>query len=232
MIAAAIARRLGRAGPFSHRYRARARAKVRTTKSRERGDFLQHIECIFDQQDLVFMYDFLSGLRLRSGMVCASGCARPSLDPDSGQKSRIRVRVEMAISTRHTTSHTNRKTGVRKFHREIICKRRKTIDLVIFGNSIEIGMVLISDNSGASGSSGIREAPCSLCRCCSCNDRLSLALSQVPGPHHTITPACGATINKHLRRDEPDAPCGPKSEAGKAWAVEKHGWNYRERVGC
>ena len=77
------------------------------------------------------------------------------LDPDSGQKSRIRVRVEMAISTRHTTSHTNRKTGVRKFHREIIFKRRKTIDLVIFGNSIEIGMVLISDNSGASGSSGV-----------------------------------------------------------------------------
>ena len=60
----------------------------------------------------------------------------------------------MAISTRHTTSHANRKTGVRRFHREIICKRRKTINLVIFGNTIEIGMVLISDNSGASGSSG------------------------------------------------------------------------------
>eukprot|EP01043_Picozoa_sp_COSAG02_P015392 COSAG02_NODE_656_length_18809_cov_17.805077_5_plen_90_part_00 len=51
------------------------------------------------------------------------------------------------------------KTGVRKFHREIICKRRKTIDLVIFGNSIEIGMVLISDNSGASGSSGLPTPP-------------------------------------------------------------------------
>ena len=80
------------------------------------------------------------------------------LDPDSGQKSRIRVRVEMAISTRHTTSHSNRKTGVRKFHREIICKRRKTINLVIFGNSIEIGLVSISDNSGASGSSGSKES--------------------------------------------------------------------------
>jgi hypothetical protein len=80
---------------------------------------------------------------------------RKPLDPDSGQKSRIRGRVEMAISSRHTTSHSNRKTGVWKFNREIICKRRKTINLVIFGTSIEIGMASISDNSGASGSSGV-----------------------------------------------------------------------------
>jgi hypothetical protein len=51
-------------------------------------------------------------------------------------------------------SHSNRKIGVRRFHREIIFKRRNIIHFVIFGNSIEIGLILISDNSGASGSSG------------------------------------------------------------------------------
>ena len=62
----------------------------------------------------------------------------------------------MAMSGHHTTSHTNRKIGVRRFHREIICKRRETIHFIIFGSSVEIGVILISDNSGASGSSGFR----------------------------------------------------------------------------
>ena len=60
----------------------------------------------------------------------------------------------MAISGHHTTSHTNHHIGVRRFHREIICKRQNIINLVLFGNPIEIAIILISDNSGASGSSG------------------------------------------------------------------------------
>ena len=59
----------------------------------------------------------------------------------------------MAISGHHTTSHTNHHIGVRRFHREIISKRQNIINLVLFGNPIEIALILISDNSGASGSS-------------------------------------------------------------------------------
>ncbi len=61
----------------------------------------------------------------------------------------------MAILTRHTTSDANRKIGVRRFHREIIFKGRNIIHFVIFGNYTEIGLISISDNSGASGSTGI-----------------------------------------------------------------------------
>ena len=63
----------------------------------------------------------------------------------------------MAISghqRHHTTSHTNPHIGVMRFRREIICKRQNIINLVLFGNPIEIAIILISDNSGASGSSG------------------------------------------------------------------------------
>jgi hypothetical protein len=60
----------------------------------------------------------------------------------------------MAISCHHRTSHSNRTIGARRFHREIICKRRKPIYFIMFESSIEIGIILISDNSGASGSSG------------------------------------------------------------------------------
>ena len=34
------------------------------------------------------------------------------------------------------------------------CKRQNIINLVLFGNPIEIDIILISDNSGTSGSSG------------------------------------------------------------------------------
>eukprot|EP01043_Picozoa_sp_COSAG02_P042798 COSAG02_NODE_3667_length_6400_cov_3.774480_3_plen_109_part_00 len=61
----------------------------------------------------------------------------------------------MAILTRHATSDANRKIGVRRFHREIKFKGRNIIHFVIFGNYTEIGLISISDNSGASGSSGI-----------------------------------------------------------------------------
>ena len=61
--------------------------------------------------------------------------------------------MAICISTRHTTSHANREIGVGGFQQEIIFKRRKTIHLVIFGHSSQIRVILISDNSGASGSS-------------------------------------------------------------------------------
>ena len=51
----------------------------------------------------------------------------------------------MAISGHHTTSHTNHHIGVRRFHREIICKRQNTINLVLFGNPFEIAIILSSD---------------------------------------------------------------------------------------
>ena len=65
----------------------------------------------------------------------------------------MRVHTHDTVDTGHkgalmpgVTSHANREIGVGGFHREIIFKRRKTMHFVIFGNSAEIRVILISDS--------------------------------------------------------------------------------------
>eukprot|EP01043_Picozoa_sp_COSAG02_P032558 COSAG02_NODE_2180_length_9587_cov_3.009275_2_plen_177_part_00 len=90
----------------------------------------------------------------------AAGCWLSSVHSSSSARApaeleRLRGIAQGARSDTDATpyrhAHANRKIEVRRFHRKTICKRRKRNHFVIFGSSLENGVILISDGDCSMG---------------------------------------------------------------------------------